>query len=91
MNDTFTIKNPNDPEADHKFQEINNAHAILIDNRKRQIHDLYGVPGLKLAEQFGEEEFCNILLSDSKFSIFLRVLFETLYRRVLSSPTVINI
>jgi len=48
-------RNPDDPDAEFKFQEINNANSILSDVNKRRIHDVYGVPGLTLAEQFGEE------------------------------------
>jgi len=49
-------RNPDDPDAEFKFQEINNANSILSDVNKRRIHDVYGVPGLTLAEQFGEEQ-----------------------------------
>lgn len=38
-----------------QFKEINNANAILMDERKRRIYDAYGPMGLKLAEQVGEE------------------------------------
>ncbi|XP_003386198.1 PREDICTED: dnaJ homolog subfamily C member 5-like [Amphimedon queenslandica] len=55
-------KNP-DPEANDIFQNINNAHAVLGDERKRRIYDEYGPMGLKLAEQVGEERFAYM---DSK-------------------------
>ncbi|MGH0136147.1 UNVERIFIED_CONTAM: hypothetical protein FKN15_009787 [Acipenser sinensis] len=48
-------KNPENPEAADKFKEINSAHAILVDNTKRNIYDKYGSLGLYVAEQFGEE------------------------------------
>ncbi len=38
-----------------QFKEINNANAILADEKKRKIYDAYGMMGLKLAEQVGEE------------------------------------
>uniref|UniRef100_A0A8D0GUZ3 J domain-containing protein n=1 Tax=Sphenodon punctatus TaxID=8508 RepID=A0A8D0GUZ3_SPHPU len=48
-------KNPNNPEAAEKFKEINNAHATLSEENRRQIYDQYGSMGLYVAEQFGEE------------------------------------
>ncbi|MGH0160312.1 UNVERIFIED_CONTAM: hypothetical protein FKN15_065736 [Acipenser sinensis] len=57
-------KNPENPEAADKFKEINSAHAILVDNTKRNIYDKYGSLGLYVAEQFGEENalfvFCGL-------------------------------
>lgn len=34
--------NPNDPEAHHKFQEINEANEVLSDPEKRKKYDQYG-------------------------------------------------
>ncbi|SEM92854.1 curved DNA-binding protein [bacterium A37T11] len=34
--------NPDDPEAQHKFQQINEAHEVLIDPEKRKKYDQYG-------------------------------------------------
>ncbi|NWV61638.1 DNJC5 protein, partial [Malurus elegans] len=48
-------KNPDNPEAAEKFKEVNNAHAILTDQSKKNIYDKYGSLGLYVAEQFGEE------------------------------------
>ena len=38
-----------------QFKKINEAHAILSDEKKREIYDKYGSFGLKMAEQFGDE------------------------------------
>lgn len=48
-------KNPDNPEATEKFQEINHANGVLSDSVKRGIYDRYGSLGLYVAEQFGEE------------------------------------
>lgn len=48
-------KNPNNPAATEKFQEINHANTVLSDSVKRGIYDQYGSLGLYVAEQFGEE------------------------------------
>lgn len=48
-------KNPNNPEAEAKFKEINRAHKILSDEEKRKIYDDYGSMGLELADQIGTE------------------------------------
>lgn len=45
-----------------QFKEINNAHAILADENKRKIYDAYGMMGLKLAEQVGEEVSLMVLI-----------------------------
>src|SRR5690606_19114579 len=34
--------NPNDPDAHKKFQQINEAHAVLSDSEKRKKYDQYG-------------------------------------------------
>jgi len=48
-------KNPGNPAATEKFQEINHANSVLSDSTKRGIYDRYGSLGLYVAEQFGEE------------------------------------
>ncbi|PAV91687.1 hypothetical protein WR25_23158 [Diploscapter pachys] len=45
-----------DPEKTEKFKEINYAHAVLSNPSKRKIYDQMGEAGLKLIEQFGEDE-----------------------------------
>lgn len=48
-------KNLDDPHAEDIFKEINRAHTILKDENKRKLYDKYGSKGLKLGEQFGDE------------------------------------
>lgn len=45
--------NPNDPEADKRFQQINEANEVLSDPEKRKKYDQYG-KDWKHAEQFEE-------------------------------------
>lgn len=66
-------KNPNNPEAESKFKEINQANTVLSNETKRQIYDQYGSMGLQLAEQFGEENFKAYLLANSKWCKFLMI------------------
>lgn len=66
-------KNPNNPDAEAKFKEINQANSVLSNETKREIYDQYGSMGLQLAEQFGEENFKAYLLVNSKWCKFLMV------------------
>uniref|UniRef100_A0A8C9I2K0 DnaJ homolog subfamily C member 5 n=1 Tax=Piliocolobus tephrosceles TaxID=591936 RepID=A0A8C9I2K0_9PRIM len=61
-------KNPDNPEATDKFKEINKAHAILTDAKKRSIYDNYGSLGLYLAEQFGEENVNTYLVLSGRWA-----------------------
>ncbi|KAJ1352880.1 hypothetical protein KIN20_009372 [Parelaphostrongylus tenuis] len=45
-----------DPEKTEMFKEINYAHGILSNPNKRKVYDEMGDTGLKLMEQFGEDE-----------------------------------
>ncbi|KXJ95577.1 hypothetical protein Micbo1qcDRAFT_27377 [Microdochium bolleyi] len=40
-------KNPNNPDAEHKFKEISSAYEVLSDPQKRQVYDQYGEAGLE--------------------------------------------
>ncbi|CAD6194249.1 unnamed protein product [Caenorhabditis auriculariae] len=45
-----------DPEKTEKFKEVNYANAVLSNPNKRKVYDELGETGLKLMEQFGEDE-----------------------------------
>ncbi|XP_008070740.1 dnaJ homolog subfamily C member 5G [Carlito syrichta] len=48
-------KNPGDLQAAEIFKEINTAHVILSDPKKRKIYDQHGSLGIYLYDHFGEE------------------------------------
>ncbi|EDV29566.1 uncharacterized protein TRIADDRAFT_19620 [Trichoplax adhaerens] len=48
-------KNLNDPNAADRFKEINQANQVLSNPSLKEIYDKYGMMGLFLAEQIGEE------------------------------------
>ncbi|KAK2092218.1 hypothetical protein P7K49_028746 [Saguinus oedipus] len=52
-------KNPGDAQAAEIFKEINTAHAILSDSKKRKIYDRHGSLGIYLYDHFGEEGNLN--------------------------------
>jgi DnaJ family protein C protein 5 len=58
-------KNPDNPEATEKFQEVNHANRILSDPRKREVYDRYGSLGLYVCEQFGEDNVNTYFLLTS--------------------------
>lgn len=60
-------KNQNNPEAAEKFKEINYAHAVLTDDRKKRIYDAYGSLGLHTAETIGEDNAAAVLLAQNKW------------------------
>lgn len=60
-------KNPTDPTAHEKFQDINRAHKILSDQLKRSIYDQYGSLGIYIAEQFGDEYVNTYFVLTSKW------------------------
>ena len=82
--------NPNDKEAHHKFQQINEANEVLSDPEKRKKYDQYG-KDWQHAEQFekqqssqsrsrytGEQQFAD---DDSDFSSFFESMFGGTGRR----------
>ncbi|GMT25506.1 hypothetical protein PFISCL1PPCAC_16803 [Pristionchus fissidentatus] len=60
-----------DPEKTEKFKDINYANAILSNPNKRKVYDEMGDAGLKLMEQFGEDE--------KLLQLFLRPWFKWLF------------
>ncbi len=57
----------NDPDAEEKFKEINEAYAVLSDGEKRAAYDRYGHAGVNTQ---GMPDFTNIDLSDILEGIF---------------------
>lgn len=60
-------KNPDNPEAEEKFKSINKAHAILTDEKKRNLYDKYGSFGLAIADQFGDDVVSSVMCISSKW------------------------
>jgi molecular chaperone DnaJ len=56
-----------DPNAEEKFKEINEAYAVLSDSEKRAAYDRYGHAGVNTQ---GMPDFTNIDLSDILQGIF---------------------
>ncbi|XP_012582862.1 PREDICTED: dnaJ homolog subfamily C member 5G, partial [Condylura cristata] len=48
-------KNPGDAQAAEIFKEINTAHSILSDPKKKKIYDQHGSLGIYIYEHFGED------------------------------------
>ena len=40
-------RNPDDPDAEHKFKLCNEAYQVLSDEKQRSIYDRYGKEGLQ--------------------------------------------
>lgn len=56
-------KNPGDKEAEAKFKEINEAYAVLSDEKKRKEYDMYGAAGFQ--QRYSQEDiFRNFDLND---------------------------
>ncbi|XP_041466573.1 dnaJ homolog subfamily C member 5-like [Lytechinus variegatus] len=59
-------KNRDDPTAEDKFKEINRAHKVLMDEKKRKIYDEYGSMGLYIADTVGDDYVGLYFMFDSK-------------------------
>ncbi len=56
-------KNPGSKEAEAKFKEINEAYAVLSDEKKRKEYDMYGEAGFQ--QRYSQEDiFRNFDLND---------------------------
>ncbi|GMM31971.1 Caj1 protein [Martiniozyma asiatica (nom. inval.)] len=80
-------KNPDNPEAERKFQEIAEAYQVLSDSQKRTIYDEVGIEGMKkqggvTAEDIDPKEFFTTMFGGEGFKDwvgelgFLQMLFD---------------
>lgn len=49
-------RNKNDPDAENRFHDLNDAYEVLIDAEKRKTYDQYGEDGLKDRQHGGERK-----------------------------------
>ena len=86
-------RNPNDPKANEKMKEINEAYAVLIDPVKREKYDRYGHAGLEgytAQDIFGGIDFGSIFRDLGLRNIFDsfgfgRSLFDDLFESPFTS------
>ncbi len=69
--------NPNDPSAESKFKEINEAYEVLSDAEKRAMYDRYGTatPGAWGNGQPDVRTYTHVDVGDSPFADILESLF----------------
>jgi DnaJ family protein C protein 5 len=60
-------KNRNNPQAEEIFKDINFAHTVLSDEKKKDVYDQWGSRGVSLAEQMGEDGLAWARLMKSKW------------------------
>ena len=53
-------RNPDDPDADHKFKEATEAYDVLMDSEKRSAYDQYGHAGVDPSMGGGGGNFSDI-------------------------------
>lgn len=53
-------RNPDDPEAEEKLKEINEAYAVLSDSQRRARYDRFGHEGMGEMGGFGGFDFGNV-------------------------------
>ena len=54
------------PPSSFQFKEINRAHKVLTDEKKRQIYDKYGSFGLFISDTVGDDNLWFYAMLNSK-------------------------
>eukprot|EP00899_Mesostigma_viride_P013227 jgi/Mesvir1/21905/Mv01968-RA.1 len=64
-------KNPNDPEAHRKFQEVGAAYQVLSDDRLRARYDAQGAAGVDDSQLVGSAELFEFLFGSQGFEAWV--------------------
>ena len=73
--------NPNDPNAESRFKEINEAYEVLSDDEKRQMYDRFGTvnPGAGFpggGQPGGAQYYSNVDTGDGSFNDIFESIFS---------------
>eukprot|EP00730_Choanoeca_flexa_P011192 TRINITY_DN24013_c0_g1_i1.p1 TRINITY_DN24013_c0_g1~~TRINITY_DN24013_c0_g1_i1.p1 ORF type:complete len:653 (+),score=169.65 TRINITY_DN24013_c0_g1_i1:460-2418(+) len=64
-------RNPDDPEADEKFQELGRAYQVLSDPTLRKQYDQHGEEGVQHADLIEPSMFFSMLFGSAKFEPYI--------------------
>lgn len=82
--------NPNDPSAEARFKEVNEAYEVLSDGEKRQMYDRFGTvnpgAGFPGAGQPGGQYYSNVDMGDGSFTDIFESIFGGIGRGSGSRP-----
>ncbi|KAF8819917.1 DnaJ domain-containing protein [Cardiosporidium cionae] len=80
-------KNPNDPFAKTKFQDLGSAYQVLIDEKYREKYDKYGKSGTKDVPLLDCAMFFTMLFGSEKLEPFIGKLKMALYLDLMDKDT----
>lgn len=90
--DLHPDKNPDDPQAQQRFQELSNAYSVLSDEQLRSKYDMYGEEGLEgmdfadgaaiFTALFGSDKFHHLI---GQLKIATAILVQADMERILEA------